>query len=82
MTEKKDHPNIPTTPVESSSNVYAWGYDAATRTLAVRFKSGATYHYADVPQSVVDELMEAKSIGGFIGSRIVNGGYACTRVNS
>ena len=79
-TEKPKAPSIPITPVESSSNVAGWGYDAATSTLAVRFKGGATYHYAGVPQSVLSELREAKSVGGFIGSRIVKGGFAHTKV--
>ena len=80
MSEKPKAPAIPITPVESSSNVSGWGYDAATSTLAVRFKGGATYHYAGVPRVVVDELHEAKSVGSFIASKIVGAGFAATKI--
>lgn len=78
--EKKPRPNIAITPVESSSNVAGWGYDQATATLAVKFKSGQTYHYAGVAGTLVEGLRKAKSVGGFIGAFIVKGGFAHTKV--
>lgn len=80
MTDKPKAPAISITPVDSSSNVAGWGYDSATSTLAVQFKGGSIYHYAGVPQAVVDELRGAKSVGSFIGSRIVKGGFAHSKV--
>lgn len=61
-------------PKKKSSSIAATGYDVATRTLAVQFhnvKGPKTYHYADVPQEVVDEMHRADSIGAFVNSRIV-----------
>jgi hypothetical protein len=57
-------------PVKSSS-VSRVGYDATTQTLAIHFSgSQKTYHYADVPQSVVDDMHRAESIGKFVGAHI------------
>jgi len=39
-------------------------------TLTVRFKSGATWHYADVPAHVHHELVNAESIGGYFARHI------------
>lgn len=66
---KKSHPSIGMCPCESSQ-VKSHGYDAATKTLAVEFKSGGTYHYHDVPAKTYDEMKAAKSVGKFIGASI------------
>ncbi len=46
-----------------SKMLQAFGYDAATRTLAVRFGVGRVYSYADVPPEAVEKLAKAESIG-------------------
>ena len=46
-----------------SSSVEAIGYDSATSELYVRFHSGRTYVYLDVPESMYDSLLTAESIG-------------------
>mgnify|MGYP001596766124 CR=1 FL=1 len=48
---------------ESSSNIAAHGYDAATKELRVEFKNGGLYRYADVPVDVAYEFMNAESVG-------------------
>lgn len=53
-----------------SSNVTHVGYDAATQTLAVRFKGGGTYHYDGVPAKTHAALLAAKSIGGHLATHI------------
>jgi hypothetical protein len=58
-----------------SSRIHAHGFDPATGTLALQFKSkggepGAVYHYANCTQELYDELCAAESIGRFFGSRI------------
>lgn len=68
MTEKKTGPAIK--PVKSS-NVDGYHYDAATKTLAIKFKTGKTYHYSGVPQSTVDELLEAPSFGSHVSKHII-----------
>lgn len=55
--------NLKMEPVKSS-NVDSVGYDPDFKVMAVRFKSGGTYHYHDVPASHHAELVGAKSIGG------------------
>jgi hypothetical protein len=65
------HIVIQTAPVQSS-NIDGLGYDHATQTLAVKFKSGGgtTYHYAGVPAEVYEEMKLANSIGSFFQSRV------------
>lgn len=66
---KKSHPCINMCPCESSQ-VKSHGYDAATKTLAVEFKSGGIYHYHDVPAKTYDDMKAAKSVGKFIGASL------------
>jgi len=47
-----------------SSSCQAYKYDEATETLYIRFKNGV-YEYFDVPEKVVEMMLEAKSIGSF-----------------
>lgn len=54
-----------------SSNVEATAYDQASQTLAVRFKGGKIYHYANVPQEIHTGLGKAESIGKYIGAHVV-----------
>lgn len=58
-------PSITLAPIESSQ-LEAIGHDAATRTLAVRFKGkegqrGPLYHYADVTTEQFNEMVAAPS---------------------
>ena len=46
----------------TSSNVEAVGYDAASMTLAVKFKSGATYRYFNVPATTYTQMKNAESM--------------------
>lgn len=51
-----------------SSQIHSLGYDAASETLAIRFKNKASeptslYHYATVTQANFDALKNAESIG-------------------
>lgn len=63
----------------SSSQVKAYGYDAASRTLAVQFISNnALYHYADVPAEVFEAMKAAPSVGQFFGKSI-RPHYVCTK---
>lgn len=53
-----------------SSQIAAYGYDAATKTMAVRFKSGGLYHYTGVPQEVFDKMQASESVGSFLHKHI------------
>jgi hypothetical protein len=66
-----ERPNIELAPVKSSQ-VAAIGYDAATKTLAVRFAhgAGAIYHYPDVEPETHAAFVAAESIGSYFGTHI------------
>ena len=57
-----------------SSNIKSVGHCKDTNTLAVEFKDGAVYHYADVPADVHEQLVSSKSVGGALHS-IIKGNY-------
>lgn len=67
-TDKKPTIVIPLTACASSS-ILGHGYNAATGTLALKFKN-ATYHYAGVPAELFAQLQEAESIGRFFQDHI------------
>lgn len=69
MSEKKKHPTIGMSPVKSSQ-VASIGYDNASKTLAVTFKSGGTYHYHDVSSDQFAGLQKAESAGKYLGQHI------------
>lgn len=46
-----------------SSNIHSVGYDAATKTLRVRFHSGRSYEYPNVSAEQHAALMNAESKG-------------------
>ncbi len=54
-----------------SSQVSEAGYDATTGTLAVKFKSGGTYHYFGVTQGAYESLLKAKSFWKQLQASIV-----------
>ena len=60
---------IPLTSV-SSSQIEAIGYDEPSKTLAVQFRKGAIYHYANVPVDVYKAFSKADSLGKFLGAHI------------
>lgn len=49
----------------TSSNVVSIGYDPATETLEVEFKSGV-YQYYNVPEPIYQQMMESESKGKFL----------------
>jgi hypothetical protein len=63
--------NMTMSPIKSSQ-IEAVGYDAASKTLAVKFVRGTTYSYRDVPAETYTQMMAAESIGKFFGQNIKN----------
>jgi len=63
----------------ASSMIASAGYDEPTRVLEIEFRSGAVYHYADVPADLYGALLDAPSRGRFFHSRIRNV-FRCHRV--
>ena len=64
----------------ASSNVASVGYDPDARILEVEFKGGSVYQYHGVPADVHSEMMNAESIGRYLG-RFVKGVFRCERVD-
>ena len=62
----------------SSELANSVGYDTATSTLEIEFKSGVVWQYYDVPEYVFHELMGG-SIGRYFHANI-KGQYAESRV--
>jgi hypothetical protein len=58
-------PTIAMTPIASSA-VSSYGYDASTKTLAVEFKNGRTFHYEGIDADAAAGLATAKSAGRYV----------------
>lgn len=71
MAEKK--PEIPMTACKSAA-IIAHGYDAATKTMALQYKGGKTYHHLDVPAERYAALAAAESKGKFV-SKFITGKF-------
>lgn len=67
--EQATQPTITMTPIESS-NITAHGYDESSKTLAIQFKGGNTYHYAGVDSEVASEFAGADSKGSFFAKSV------------
>ncbi|MGE4243668.1 KTSC domain-containing protein [Ramlibacter sp.] len=76
--------NIAITPVESN-RLAGIGYDAETKTLAVKFPpnrtnpNGSTYHYSGVSPEFYAEFQAAESKGSFFEKRVRGGGFKYER---
>ena len=53
-----------------SSQIEAVGHNAATQTLAIRFKGGSTYRYDNVPAQLFADMLAAESVGSFFYKHI------------
>jgi KTSC domain-containing protein len=62
-----------------SSNVARFCYIEGDRVLSVEFKSGATYNYYNVPDTVFEQMRAAGSKGQFLDQN-VKGVYRYARV--
>lgn len=55
-----------------NSTVLQIGYDVDTHTLQVTFSGGRTYQYDQVPKTVADSFLNAKSKGAFVAEQLRN----------
>lgn len=53
-----------------SSTISEIGYDAANRIMTVKFKTGATYEYLEVPQEIYDFVANADSVGKALNAEV------------
>jgi len=56
-----------------SSNLKSVGYDEEKELLEIEFKNGSVYQYADVPEEIHEELMNAESKGRYLREKITKG---------
>lgn len=63
----------------SSSNIAAVGYDGDSQTLTIEFRSGGTYEFYDVPETVHHGLVNSSSLGSYFQSEI-RGRYRYVRL--
>ena len=71
--------------VEGSSNVEAYRFETNISTpgevtVFIRFKGGAVYSYAGVPYNVAIDIKLVDSVGRWVNTTLVNGGYTSTKV--
>lgn len=59
----------------SSSTIQAVGYEVATQTLRITFRSGAVYEYDNVPENVYVGLLQAPSHGAHFSAHIREAGF-------
>jgi hypothetical protein len=64
----------------SSHSIEMVGFDAETATLGVCFRSGAEYHYYNVPSELFEGLRSANSPGNYLDTYIKKAGYTYARV--
>jgi hypothetical protein len=56
--------------ITGSSNIAEIGYDLKSKTLQVKFTSGAIYDYYNVSEADYDALMDAPSRGKYLNDEI------------
>ena len=63
--------------VSTTIDAIAW----ASKTLFVRFRSGATYTYDNVPYDIYDGLKKAESCGRYLHIFIKKAGFRYTKLD-
>lgn len=56
--------------IVGSSNISEVGYNDEESILFVKFKTGSTYRYFDVPREEYDKMMAAPSVGLYFKDHI------------
>ena len=62
----------------NSTAISSLGFNTDS-TLEVRFTSGGTYRFFDVPQTTVEQMLSSDTIGGFFAANI-SGKFRSRRV--
>ena len=63
----------------ASTHLASVGYDSSPKILEIEFKGGSVYQYFNVPYSVHQALMGARSKGGYFAQSI-KPRYQCRQV--
>ncbi|RJP48804.1 MAG: KTSC domain-containing protein [Anaerolineaceae bacterium] len=62
-----------------SSNIASIGHDEEENALHVQFKNGGHYVYSGIARDAFNEILKAKSVGGYIHKH-VKGQCACRKI--
>ena len=65
----------------TSSNIDAVGYLSEAQRLYIRFKSGCSYSYEDVPHTFFSALQKVESAGAYF-ARQIRGKFRYTRLSN
>ena len=66
----------------TSSQIESIGHDPATNTMAIKFKGGGLYHYANVKPEQHQQLLGAESIGSHFGKNFKkNSSHPYTKIS-
>lgn len=72
---KKDYKKIIKQAVEVDSRAATdIDYNAKTKVMTVKFKSGRIYEYSNIPASLYEQIIHAPSIGSFLNQHVVQSG--------
>ena len=63
-----------------SSSVAEVGYDPSAQILEVLFLNGHLYQYFDVPAPIYNEMIGSESVGKYLNSNVIRGGYRYARL--
>jgi hypothetical protein len=63
-----------------STNIAAVGYDAPGRELVIKFHTGATYKYFNVPLAVYQSILKAKSKGRAFHTLVIQAKYPYEKI--
>ena len=70
------------TKFEFEASAVSWArYSLSTRTLELGFRSGRTYRYFEVPQTVFDWLLQSESKGTYV-NRLIKDRYEFEEVHA
>ena len=58
-------------PIEDSTNIQSVGFDEKAELLEVQFKNLKVYQYKQVPKSLYDAMLQAKSKGSFLRNYVI-----------
>lgn len=69
-------------PKNPSSHIKSFAYDGENRTLQIKFHSGATINYFDVPASVHQGMQSCQdSVGKYFHANVRAGGFRFEKVS-
>ena len=66
----------------NSTQIAAIGYNQNTKELFIEYKNNAVYKYINVPETVYNGILAAKSVGKYVSEYVKCAGYDYEKVES